>query len=1033
MPINTVERFNQYKIDDSITSLGNVSDAIDYNAPLEFKSWLGYFKDLATSTETYRSSYKKYLSSWNLVKNTFLTNQSDDIKEAYITLLKDISLDVYTAQERQYIASLDYSDPNQLDTIIPLVTSKIKDLTRYYKNFREIVKTQPKKNNIYSSNIGIREFLYQLISDLFNFDANTKTLANVYSVNSNDVLTNINIVIDELYDDYQNYFDVSATVAASAYEYGGNTRTTQWSSNTNVWDYDLFIDYDQSVVRLLSSYNYVLENFIENLALPVILDVTDNKYLKNKDFIDQFNTGNISDLNLVNKKELFQKYIGTDWYYLSTGTSTSQTFSGKFLEAENISENYLNRVNVSTATTPNTAFLVRSKDIGGYYTPNNLGILIYNTFSYNLVLDVDNLTPNTKYYFPDPTKYISTYGNSRYTRSNTVFNVIENAYVVNFNISNAAAFGYINDNSYYINFHGYENIEERQQIYNVGTARDFDKVDFFKGNNKNIWSNADIYHVKNTALYPIDNRQYDLLVSQRDLVGNTSDIYGNNYGIFKNASVALFDNLASTYTPITETCLFLSNGLYIDPNGGSFNYADTVGYISDIIPSQIFDRSGVTTVAVLFTDNITSVLTSGIFAMPWCYSTGNTYRAGNIYDCVSFVDTHGDALPDTPSSDNPSWNPATLYSYYNILIDAGADINGLRPNVARVASFTYELSGLIDCGRFSYYPAVDPFTLANLKSKSYNIPYVDTQLSNLSTTYVNNDTTTTRRTIYDKKYLLKSTPIFRDINSGIYPLSAALSAVFAKYDTIPTIFDELNNDILKFDIIYDVAIIETSNYIVIERIDYDYTLNSVNNYTDTLTYISRTTQGDNDLEQFSNFYFHERHNNIVFGRTTLLGTLSASNFRTLYPTFYKFDIDSLRLKQIFPANTTNLFGTLINYSFRSVMSPLYTNVDFNYSDYIFNIASVDRPSLSYESETNNYAFICKYNDLSDCMCLHYQIYKYINGDFINQINESYFQNSVVRDENYFNPLTASFMGYNSLPGSPGVTWVQQEGVLKIGE
>ena len=87
MPVNTIDRFSDYKIDRSITILGNVSDADDYNFPLDFKTWLSYFKNNSTTVTTFQSSYRKYLTSWNKVKNTFLDQQNNLVKENYLSLL----------------------------------------------------------------------------------------------------------------------------------------------------------------------------------------------------------------------------------------------------------------------------------------------------------------------------------------------------------------------------------------------------------------------------------------------------------------------------------------------------------------------------------------------------------------------------------------------------------------------------------------------------------------------------------------------------------------------------------------------------------------------------------------------------------------------------------------------------------------------------------------------------------------------------------------------------------------------------------
>ena len=61
MPVNTIDRFSDYKIERSITVLGNLSDAVDYNSPLDFKAWLSFFKNNSVSIETFKNSYQKYM------------------------------------------------------------------------------------------------------------------------------------------------------------------------------------------------------------------------------------------------------------------------------------------------------------------------------------------------------------------------------------------------------------------------------------------------------------------------------------------------------------------------------------------------------------------------------------------------------------------------------------------------------------------------------------------------------------------------------------------------------------------------------------------------------------------------------------------------------------------------------------------------------------------------------------------------------------------------------------------------------------
>ena len=379
MPINSIDRFVKYVIPESITTLGNVTGAIDYNFPLDFKAWLTYFKDTSVSLETYKNSFKEYINNWNEIKNTFLLNQNNLVKENYITVLKELSVDVFTEQERRFLNAVDFNDPDQVNSVLPLVSRKLKKLSTYYSSFREKIKTQPRRNNTFSSSSGIKSFLITLFRDLLLYNSKTISIFNENLVDKSFVLSNTNFVIEELYDNYQDYFDLDSSLPSSLYEYGGKVREDQWKSNTNDFDPDLFNNYDRSATKILSSYEYVIEGFISNLSLPVALSANDVQYYKNKDFKNQINTGNLEDLNLDNKKKLFEKFIGSDWYYFNT---LLPGLSSKLIEAKNESINFFNRNNVSTGTNPNVENLLPETLIGGYYTPQYLGSLLYNTFNY---------------------------------------------------------------------------------------------------------------------------------------------------------------------------------------------------------------------------------------------------------------------------------------------------------------------------------------------------------------------------------------------------------------------------------------------------------------------------------------------------------------------------------------------------------------------------------------------------------------------------------------------------------------------------
>lgn len=77
--------------------------------------------------------------------------------------------------------------------------------------------------------------------------------------------------------------------------------------------------------------------------------------------------------------------------------------------------------------------------------------------------------------------------------------------------------------------------------------------------------------------------------------------------------------------------------------------------------------------------------------------------------------------------------------------------------------------------------------------------------------------------IYEKRGQLGEIWV-RTANNAIEEAPVALAQIYNKYATInPTIYDLLNNNIIRnLDIVQDTLIIEISNFVLIEHIDYDY-------------------------------------------------------------------------------------------------------------------------------------------------------------------------------------------------------------------
>ena len=80
---------------------------------------------------------------------------STDVKEMYVSLLKDIALNYTTVEEKRFLLNIDYNNPRDLDIIIPFYSRKIKQIAQYYSKKREDVVQSSFRNTLKGSDFGV--------------------------------------------------------------------------------------------------------------------------------------------------------------------------------------------------------------------------------------------------------------------------------------------------------------------------------------------------------------------------------------------------------------------------------------------------------------------------------------------------------------------------------------------------------------------------------------------------------------------------------------------------------------------------------------------------------------------------------------------------------------------------------------------------------------------------------------------------------------------------------------------------------------
>ena len=124
---------------------------------------------------------------------------------------------------------------------------------------------------------------------------------------------------------------------------------------------------------------------------------------------------------------------------------------------------------------------------------------------------------------------------------------------------------------------------------------------------------------------------------------------------------------------------------------------------------------------------------------------------------------------------------------------------------------------------------------------------------------------------------------FRNAGSTVIsPVSSALSAVFIKYSTDSAIKSEIENNIVTFDIIDNIIILETTNHIIIEKYSYDVDANLFSSLLPFKVAVSRGDTGSN-FEKIAPFWYDERSRLFYVIKTTVHPHVSGSNSKAIYP------------------------------------------------------------------------------------------------------------------------------------------------------
>lgn len=976
--------FSTSVVKNSITN-SSATVTNDNTQPFSFLEFIRH-TNVDYTPEEYNNFYLNYLKEWANFTNAKSTNSKVNFVELYVAFLKDIIVTYSTQSELRFLSTLDYTDPVDLDIVIPIFVEKIRQVIIFYKEKRDEAKYIVDKTKIKGNANSIEKAIFERIYS-YIFSTEQQPQYTLFNLSLPTIVSEMQINIEEFVDVYGNYFDIPQTTTNT-----DNIRDQLYQSNINKVDIANYFDVVDSTDVFKSQF-FLLEiplavNY--SVTVDLICDPTNPILL-----IDN-NIANVCGLSQTErdllKKDLISKYIGVDLYYVSTLNNT--LCSGKFITAQNPAANIANLQSANTAAVQSNEIKLL-RDLGLFFKPDAHGIFQLNSNNYTYSIDNTKLLPDSVYIYPDP----NVYGNVSINKQSNYPVVFVHDYTKDIkNTSSGFAAGDPIVNNY-------------EQTVSPYFTRDQNTL-------KNLVSD-DSLNLNFSDLY---NKGYITKVQY--------DIYGNEYALFKDEYGHTFkaiDDLSSLSYILDLT---LDGHVFFDPyEGSNFDYTKTgtiggstrsgisANTVSDArVPDFTFPTRPYTLYFREFTPYTEAIVASR-----------NVIT--QLRDAGEFKFIDDTFLPDTLSGADSSGYPLQRPYYYPMLVDGG--VSSLTPvqrayitNGVSNANFTLDVkTGYAnlnveeyDCGSFL---DTGDITITNDFNYVDNTSYFDSVDANSSTIVSSIKGNDELKTQAYKRKLNGQLYVKNQRYSTSLPLSTALSVVFNKYKDSVT--SEIYNKIRDFDIVYDTIICETDSYLVFDKLLY--TEDGFVKPNTKNTYFTRDSTSS--INKFSNRFFNEQDKTITFcvidQSTTdliqnvgteegvdLLGddgigiqgqvqSLSGSNYKVLLPTIYQYSTLYNTTTRIFPRIEEDTTVSIGVFSFRDIFTPTFD----------INIIKVDKPIIAFNSFNSIYKLTYTCTDNNNMVYIYDIGFTIKNNIAILHDSKLYKQNKIINTTNFYE-LTGSY-------------------------
>ena len=331
--------------------------------PKSYIEWVQTQPRSVTSETDLISLYSSYVREFYSDKGVAKVDAKQYVVNSYIELLKDITINYTTIEERRFLSNIDFNNKREIDVILPFFVKKLKNITQYLVKKRQDLTFASVTHKFKGSERGVHDIVKSVVVDLISDTDFVEQYPTSFIPTLSSLASNITVDIMPLYDLYQNYFDVDADLDKDIYVNEENTDLYKFfTANKEQTDPFTWIDIDEAVNQLFQEIPelLIINSDNDTLASSSNLPIATNVEKSTNDLEDLpqryfTSTKKDSDTIVVEaQKQLVEKFAGTDFYYLSTGSTITEYTSGVLYKAKNPVANMLNRYFASHAIVSNS-------------------------------------------------------------------------------------------------------------------------------------------------------------------------------------------------------------------------------------------------------------------------------------------------------------------------------------------------------------------------------------------------------------------------------------------------------------------------------------------------------------------------------------------------------------------------------------------------------------------------------------------------------------------------------------------------------